>query len=430
MKRALIASTVVLTAVLAFLLYQRFTATPLAPPPAAHPAPQAAAPATPPAPAAPAPAAGTVAPAHAEAQGAEAAAPGEPAKGPAASPTEAGATPAAAAPGTPAARATATLAEPPSPPAAGRPAVAPLEARPAAPRRAGPTAPDEAAAAAIFSDRPPIDPASARSRTPRIPVLRKPGAGVAPPSYVTAAAAARTTAPRAAATAHPASAHAASGTRPAAGAPLGPAPAAPATAAAPAPRLPGAVSGTLRDAGGATVAGVSVLAVSAAGDDAFETVTDDDGFYLLAAMPPGRYLLFTGLGQPGAPALPARAVEVRNGRVARVELRPPSGGATVRVRPLEGDGRPAPGQALLVAGPVPSPAPLQALLGSDAIFLPEAGGGVLRHVPAGVYTLVLLQGAGRGARIARQPVVVRGSGDQSLEVRLADDAAPPSPSRG
>jgi hypothetical protein len=197
------------------------------------------------------------------------------------------------------------------------------------------------------------------------------------------------------------------------------------------PRLPGAVSGTLRDAGGATAAGVSVLAVSAAGDDAFETVTDDDGFYLLAAMPPGRYLLFTGLGQPRAPALPARAVEVRNGRVARVELRPPSGGATVRVRPLEGDGRPAAGQVLLVAGPVPSPAPLQALLGSDAIFLPEAGGGVLRHVPAGVYTLVLLQGAGRGARVARQPVVVRGAGDQSLEVRLADDAAaPPSPSRG
>jgi hypothetical protein len=180
------------------------------------------------------------------------------------------------------------------------------------------------------------------------------------------------------------------------------------------------------------VAGTSILALSAGGDDAFETVTDDDGFYLLAGMKAGRYLLFTGLLAKQAPSLPARSVEVPDGRVLRVDLREPSGGATVRVHALRADGKAAPGQVLLVAGPVASPATLGALLASDAIFLPDAGPeNVLRRVPAGVYTLVVLQGAGSPPRVGKQPVAVRGSGEQRLELRLpADVAALPAPPRG
>jgi hypothetical protein len=182
--------------------------------------------------------------------------------------------------------------------------------------------------------------------------------------------------------------------------------------------LPGAVSGTLRNAAGTKVAGASILAMAAAGEDAFETITDDDGVYLLAGMKPGRYLVFTGLGSVGAPALPARAVEVQDGQVARFDLQEPRAGATVRVRPLRPDGRPAVGQVLLVAGQVRRPATLSSLFASDAIYLPEPGGqGVLRHVPPGAYTVVLVQGSASEPQVSRAPVTVRSDGDQVLEVR-------------
>jgi hypothetical protein len=95
----------------------------------------------------------------------------------------------------------------------------------------------------------------------------------------------------------------------------------------------------------------------------------------------------------------------------------------VRVRPLGPDGRPLPGQALLLAIAPPSPATFMAMLRSDAVFLPEPGDQrLLRRVPAGVYTLVLLQ-ADATLRVARQPVAVRGDGEQLLEVRFPADAA-------
>jgi hypothetical protein len=86
---------------------------------------------------------------------------------------------------------------------------------------------------------------------------------------------------------------------------------------------------------------------------------------------------------------------------------------------------------LLVAGPVPTPASLSTLLGSDAIFLPETGSQtVLRRIPAGTYTLVILQGAGSAPGVARQPVAVRGDGEQVLEVHLpADVVASQAPVR-
>jgi hypothetical protein len=209
--------------------------------------------------------------------------------------------------------------------------------------------------------------------------------------------------------------------RPAGVATAGP-PAARDAAAQAAEGLPGALSGTLRDATGAPVSGASVLAVASGGADAFETITDDDGFYLLAAVRPGRYLLFADLDGRAAGRLPARSVEVPDGVVARVELRGASAGATVRVRALQADGRPAPGQAVLVTGPVAAPASLPGLLSSDVIFLPEPGApNLLRHVPAGVYTLVILQGAAAPPRVLRRPVTVSADAEQQIEVRLPDD---------
>jgi len=200
-------------------------------------------------------------------------------------------------------------------------------------------------------------------------------------------------------------------------------------AAADAP-LPGAITGTLRDAAGAPIADAAILSLAASGEDAVETRSDDDGFYLLPAVRPGRHLLFTGLGTRLASRVPARAVEVRVGAVVRVELREPAAGTTVTIVPLEADGRPAHAQVMLVAGAVPAKLSLAALLGADAIVLPDpAAPTVLRHVPAGVYSVVVLPPGNAPPRAARAALTVSGEGVQRLELRLpadlvADDGAP------
>jgi len=408
MKRALIASTVVLAAVLAFLVFQRLTARP-PPPPAAAAATEAAAPV-----------------AHAEPTHAEAGKPTEPAAGhPPAEPKPAEHPPAEPRPAEPPA-AHAAAAEPPpaapAPPAAAAPPKAtPPEPRPpepkqaaAAPRRRAAPAMPEDAAAAIFADRPAATADGGRGKVPRIPVLRRTPPGVAPAPHAASAPARPAGAPR-----EPRRA----GTPALAGPPAAPtAPAFP--AAAPPPRLTGAVSGLLRDGNGGSLNGVPVVALSATGGDAFETVTDDEGFYLLSGMKAGRYLLFGALGTRRAPGLAARAVEVQEGKVARVDLREPPAGATVRVRPVGADGAPLAGQALLVAGLRGGAAAFPALLAADAIHAPEPGSrDLFRRVPPGVYSLVLLQGADAPPRVATLSVAVRGPAEQSLEVRFPADVA-------
>jgi len=88
---------------------------------------------------------------------------------------------------------------------------------------------------------------------------------------------------------------------------------------------------------------------------------------------------------------------------------------------------------VLVRGRVASPASLAALLAGEAIFLPESGSGasVLRRVPAGVYTLVILQGENAPPRVVREQVTVQGQGEIQVDVRVPGDlAAAWSPSAG
>jgi len=187
--------------------------------------------------------------------------------------------------------------------------------------------------------------------------------------------------------------------------------------------LPGALAGLLLDARGGPIPGTTVVALSADGQEAFETVTGDDGSYLMAAMRPGRYVLFPGLGTPVSARVGAQAVEVQHGRVRRHDLVEPTAGSTVRVRPLRADGLPAVAQVVLVRGRVPSPASLPSILSGEAILLPEPGadGNVLRRVPAGVYTLVILQGEHAAPRVVRQQVTIRGEGEQQVDVRVPGD---------
>jgi hypothetical protein len=193
------------------------------------------------------------------------------------------------------------------------------------------------------------------------------------------------------------------------------------------------VTGNVLDAKGAPIAGINVVALSADGLEAFETITGDDGFYLMAAMKPGRYVLFPGLGSPVGARVGAQAVEIRHGQVHRHDLREPVAGSTVRIRSLRADGLPSPAQVVLVRGHVASPASLPALLAGEAILLPEAGAdaSVLRRVPAGVYTLVILQGRNAPPRVVRQQVTVQGQGELQVDVRVPGDlAAAWSPAAG
>jgi hypothetical protein len=196
--------------------------------------------------------------------------------------------------------------------------------------------------------------------------------------------------------------------------------------------LTGGVAGTLRDNKGAPIAGATVMALSADGTDAFETFSGDDGFFLMSAMKAGRYVLFPGLGTPLGARIGALNVEVVPGQVRRYDLVEPMAGSTVRVRPLGADGRPARAQVVLVKGAVPAPASLSSILANEAIYLPEQGGAnVLRRVPAGIYTMVVLQDRNTPPRVVREPVKVHGQGEVQVDVRVPNDlAAAGRPSAG
>jgi hypothetical protein len=187
------------------------------------------------------------------------------------------------------------------------------------------------------------------------------------------------------------------------------------------PHLSGAVSGAVRDAWGRAIAGATVLAVSADGADASETITDDDGFYLVAGLKPGRYAVFSGLGTPVASRVAGRGIDVSSGIVARLDLLEPGAGTTVRVTPRDSGGRLTKAQAILVSGAPSAAGAVGSLLASEAIYLPELGTArtVLLRVPPGVYTLVLLQGRDMPVRAARDPVRITGEREVDVSVEVA-----------
>ncbi|MFT3912849.1 MAG: hypothetical protein QM704_01830 [Anaeromyxobacteraceae bacterium] len=183
-----------------------------------------------------------------------------------------------------------------------------------------------------------------------------------------------------------------------------------------APAEPGAIQGTLADASGQPLAGVAVFAVAAEGDDFVEDVTDDAGRWLLVSLRPGRYAVFAGIGSPVAARLGARGVDVAPSAVTALALHERPAGATVRVRAVDGAGRVASAQALLVPASSGAPAALPAVLASEAILLPGASRTVVEAVPPGRWTVVMLS----GARTVSAPAVVDVAGrDVEVEVRVA-----------
>jgi hypothetical protein len=187
--------------------------------------------------------------------------------------------------------------------------------------------------------------------------------------------------------------------------------------------LTGGISGRLLDERGLPLAGTSILALATDGGDGQETVSDDDGAFLVAGLRPGRYVVFPALGSALGSRLGARGVDVGAAQVTRVDVREQLRGGTVRVTALHEDGRPAACEAILVSGRPGAGGSFGPLLGHDVIWLPGLGADrtVLQKVPPGTYTLVLLlDGARTAARAALDPVVVS-DGEVAVNVRLGRD---------
>ena len=189
----------------------------------------------------------------------------------------------------------------------------------------------------------------------------------------------------------------------------------------------GAIAGILIDARGQPFALTTVVAVAASGDDAAETLTADDGSFLLPGLRPGRYAVFPGLGTELPTRLGARGVTVKPTTVSRVAFAEPRPGGTVRVASLDGAGRPTAAQAVLIADTSRDAGGYGSLLAADAVYLPELGGSrtVLRNVPPGSYRVVLLRTTDEPAVAAPEPVRVTGGSELGVTVRIGAAAAIP-----
>jgi hypothetical protein len=184
----------------------------------------------------------------------------------------------------------------------------------------------------------------------------------------------------------------------------------------------GSVRGRVVGAGGKPLPGSRVVAVSRSALDATEGRTDPQGRFRLGPLRPGRYGVLA-VSPDGRAQLGSLPVEIRDGEVAAADFVGRSGGATVQVRVLDARGRAAAASAVLVPGEVAGPASLAGLLESVPLY-PASGRGslqVIRSVPAGRHTLLVLGGSGEVAR--RQPVEVPARGEVTVEVRLPGAAA-------
>jgi hypothetical protein len=114
---------------------------------------------------------------------------------------------------------------------------------------------------------------------------------------------------------------------------------------------------------------------------------------------------------------------VVDGRTETVMLQPQASGATVRVKAVDAQGRPAQGGVVLIAGTVPQPATFSALLESGALF-PAKGRDshqVIAGVPPGSYTLfVIEERGGKHPGLYQQSVQVFDNSDLAIEVKLPD----------
>lgn len=90
--------------------------------------------------------------------------------------------------------------------------------------------------------------------------------------------------------------------------------------AATAAAAPGALLGVLVDADGRGIEGERLDVVALDRDWSGEVVTDADGVFEVASLPPGRYAVLADPGTPMGRLLGAAVLRVADGALARVEL--------------------------------------------------------------------------------------------------------------
>ncbi len=185
----------------------------------------------------------------------------------------------------------------------------------------------------------------------------------------------------------------------------------------------GSVSGRVVGARGRPLAGTRVTAVSRSALDVASGRTDARGRFGLGPLHPGRYGVLAVSPDPSAGPLGSLSVEIRDGEAAPADFEARSGGATVRVRILDGRGQAARAEALLVPGEVARPASLSRLLESTPVYPASRRGPlqVIASVPPGRHTLFVLRPAGEA--VWSETVEVPASGDVGVEVRLPDEVA-------
>ncbi len=185
----------------------------------------------------------------------------------------------------------------------------------------------------------------------------------------------------------------------------------------------GSLSGHVVGAGGRPLAGTRVTAVSRSALDAADGRTDAQGRFRFGPLHPGHYGVLAVSPDPSAEPLGSLSVEIRDGEAAAADFKARSGGATVRVRILDGRGRAAHADALLVPGDVARPTSLSRLLESTAVYPAWSRGTlqIIASVPAGRHTLLVLRRSGE--TVWSETVDVPASGEVTLEVRLPDETA-------
>ncbi len=188
----------------------------------------------------------------------------------------------------------------------------------------------------------------------------------------------------------------------------------------------GAIAGILLDGRGVPLATTSVLAVAANGADARETVTDDEGAFLLPGLRPGRYAVFPGFGTPLTSRLGVKGVTVKSRHVVEVSFSEARGSGAVRVTSVGDDGRPTDAQPILIADAPREAGGFGSLLAADALFLPEPGErrGLIRYVPPGTYRVVLLRGVNDPTLASPQSVRVVGDREVGVTVHVGGTAVP------
>jgi hypothetical protein len=182
------------------------------------------------------------------------------------------------------------------------------------------------------------------------------------------------------------------------------------------------LSGRVLDSEQKPVAGARV---SALGEQNFKTAeTSGDGSYQMGGFEAGRYSVSISVERlgPGAPSFMSRKVDLPMAGAIQMDFVAPKDGATLQVTVVDHDVGPDRGPSLLlVQGEVTTPrtaAEWQQFATPFSKGIQENGATIFRGLPAGHYTLFVLNPVRTGMGVHRETLDVESGGQKSIRVNL------------